>query len=111
MRVFVRKLVERLADRTAPLSRNRHHALLSSPEGLRARRLAARLRGLEDDFAKYGDDVALHVEDDAGGLQIRLEIRSIKLVRESRLSADDVAILERHGGPLVDAIRRARGAA
>ena len=49
---FVRKLVLRLFDEGAPLSRNRHFHTFDSPEGKQAMRISRRLRALQLDIAK-----------------------------------------------------------
>lgn len=49
---FVRRLVERLFDEGAPLSRNRHFHTFESPEGKKALRISKRLKGLRDEIAR-----------------------------------------------------------
>jgi hypothetical protein len=50
MDLFVRRLVERMHDPGAPLSRNRHFHVFDSPEGRVALRLSRRLKALQADL-------------------------------------------------------------
>lgn len=105
MRRFIYQLVDRLADTDSGLSRNRHFALFATPSGARALQLHRRLSGLRNELAQHGDSALLSVAPHEAGVEIRLEIPPLKLVRTSLLSADDVAVLLRHAGPLPEALR------
>lgn len=100
MRSFVYQLVERLAETGTAFSRNRQFALLSSPSGTRARRLYRHLKSLTDDLTRHGDAARVDVRGTSGGVELRLEVASIKLVRTTWLSPEDLAVLARHAGPL-----------
>jgi hypothetical protein len=104
MRRFVYQLVDRLSDAGAGLSRNRHFALFASPAGERALRLYRHLRSLTDDLARHGGAATLDVRTHEDGVELRLEVAKLKLVRTARLSRDDLAVLARHPGPLPDAL-------
>lgn len=100
MKHFVYQLVERLADPTARLSRNRHFALFATPAGRRALKLHRHLASLAADATRYQSEAKWSVDDKAGGFEVRLEIPSLNLVRTAFLTADDVTVLERLQGPL-----------
>lgn len=103
MRRFVYQLVDRLGDPGAPLSRNRHFALFSTPAGAHALRVHRYLRSLERDLARHAD--ALLVAEARGPeVELRLEIPSLRLVRTARLTPDDLRSICRHEGPLPDAL-------
>lgn len=83
---FVRKLVLRLFDEGAPLSRNRHFHTFESPEGKQAMRISRRLKALQTDIKKCRDAggaskvVATKSEDGVVKVEIRLEnLRSTRL--------------------------------
>jgi len=101
MRGFVYALVERLAEPGSGLSRNRHRALFETPAGSRALHLARHLRSLLDGLVHHGDAAKLSVHHGPdGGLQVRVAVPALRLVRTSFLSGDDVALLRRPDGPL-----------
>ena len=104
MRSFVYQLVDRLAETGNAFSRNRQFALLSSPSGHRARKLYRHLRSLTDDLTKHGDQARVEVHPRQNGLELRLEVPSLKLVRTAWLTEDDLAVLARHAGPLPEAL-------
>jgi hypothetical protein len=106
MRRFVYQLVARLSDPGAELSRNRHHALLSSPAGQRALRLSRHLASLERDYARFQSNAQLAVRETAAGLEVRMEVPGLRLVRVAALTPDDLAILATRRGPLRDALAR-----
>jgi hypothetical protein len=87
---FVRKLVLRLFDEGAPLSRNRHFHTFDSPEGKQAMRISRRLRALQLDIAKCkdaGGDSRVVVTKDADGV-VRVEIK-LEHLRSTRFSTLD----------------------
>lgn len=108
MKGFVYQLVERLAEPLTPLSRNRHFALFQTPAGARALRLHRHLASLAGDLQRYRPEATVHVGDRDGGVEVRVEVPSLHLVRTAFLTADDVAVLERVGGPLQQALAAAR---
>lgn len=106
MRRFIYQLVDRLADADSGLSRNRHYTLFATPSGARALRLHRRLSGLRNELEEHRDSALLSVARHEAGVEVRLEIPPLKLVRVSLLSDDDVAVLLRHDGLLPEALRR-----
>jgi hypothetical protein len=106
MRSFVYQLVDRLAETGADFSRNRQFALLSSPAGHRARRLYRHLKSLTDDLSKHGDAAQVAVNDLESGIELRVEVASLKLVRTAWLTPEDLAVLARHAGPLPPVLAR-----
>lgn len=92
---FVRKLVLRLLDEGAPLSRNRHFHTFESPEGKQAMRISRRLRALQGDIAKCikaGGDSRVVATKDAQGV-VKIEIR-LEHLRSTRLTLLDEAEFE-----------------
>ena len=110
MKRFVYQLVERLADPATPLSRNRHFALFSTPAGRRALRLHRHLASLAADLTKHREEASLAVDEKEGGLEVRVEIPSLNVVRTAFLTSDDVSVLDRARGPLWEALAPARAA-
>lgn len=108
MKRFVYQLVERLADPAAQLSRNRHFALFSTPAGRRALRLHRHLASLASDLTRYRTEAVLGVDELAGGVEVRVEIPSLALVRTAFLTDDDVHVLKRVQGPLWAALASGR---
>jgi hypothetical protein len=98
MRHFVYQLVDRLAE--VGLSRNRQFALLESPAGVRARRIHRHLRSIQDDLARHGENASLEVLRHDNGVEVRLQVAALKLVRTAFLTAEDLIVLARHAGPL-----------
>lgn len=87
---FVRKLVLRLFDEGAPLSRNRHFHTFDSPEGKQAMRISRRLKALQLDIekcVKAGGDSKVVATRDAQGV-VKVEISLVQL-RSKRLTTLD----------------------
>ncbi len=95
MDAFVRKLVLRLLDEGAPLSRNRHFHTFESVEGKQAMRITKRLRALSKDIAlcrNAGGGSKVTTSIDAQG-EVRVEIR-LERLRSRRLTTLDQAEFE-----------------
>ena len=92
---FVRKLVLRLFDEGAPLSRNRHFHTFDSPEGKQAMRISRRLRALQADIARCrqaGGDSRVEATTSAEGV-VKIEIR-LEHLRSKRITTLDEAEFE-----------------
>jgi hypothetical protein len=114
MRSFVYQLVERLAETGTDFSRNRQFALLSSPAGTRARRLYRHLKSLTDDLTRHGEGAQVELRPAENGVELRVEIAALKLVRTAWLSPEDLKVLAHHAGPLpasLESLIRTEGAA
>jgi hypothetical protein len=94
---FVRKLVLRLFDEGAPLSRNRHFHTFETEEGKRAIRLSKRLRALQADITKCragGGAPRLTRSNDANGeVKIEIELQSLKSKRLTTLDEAEFELL------------------
>lgn len=94
---FVRRLIQRLHDPAAPLSRNRHFHTFDNPEGRYALKIARRLRALQRDI------LACHLEgkparfvrqvDPEGLCRVELQFERIKGRRVSLLPAAEFELL------------------
>src|SRR5215831_15303551 len=95
---FVRRLVERLLEPSAPLSRNRHFHTFETPEGRRALRLARRLRGLARDIRRCADGGGRpRLRGDEGSRSVLVELRFEDLSgrRTATLSREEYGLLLR----------------
>ncbi len=99
---FVRKLVIRLFDEGAPLSRNRHFHTFDSVEGKRAMRLSRRLRALQVDITKCrqagGKPQLTRSADDTGLVKIEISMESLKSKRLTTLDEEEFELLRRLPG-------------
>jgi hypothetical protein len=98
---FVRRLVERLLEPSAPLSRNRHFHTFETPEGRRALSLARRLRGLARDVRRCmerGVPPEVRTETAVKGLRVELRFDDVAGRRTAYLSAEEYALLRRVPG-------------
>jgi hypothetical protein len=101
MDAFVRRLVERLLEPSAPLTRNRHFHTFETPEGRRALRLARRLRGLARDIRRCTERGSRpRLRRDETGQSIRMELRFDDLSgrRLASLSREEYSLLLRIPG-------------
>ena len=92
---FVRKLVLRLFDEGAPLSRNRHFHTFESPEGKQAMRISRRLRALQADLAKCheaGSPVSV-TKTDEGEVKLELHLAHLKTTRLTTLDEAEFELL------------------
>lgn len=99
---FVRKLVIRLFDEGAPLSRNRHFHTFETEEGKRAMRVSKRLRALQADITKCraagGTPRVTKSSDDDGVVKIEIELQHLKSKRVTTLDEDEFTLLQRLAG-------------
>jgi hypothetical protein len=97
MDAFVRKLIQRLHDPAAPLSRNRHFHTFQTPEGKRALRTSRRLRSLQRDImACLQEGRPATVTQSAGEgeeLRIELVLERVRGRRIALLEADEFELL------------------
>jgi len=96
---FVRRLVERLFDPDAQLSRNRHFSTFDNPEGRQAlrirRRLEALARELEACRAEGGRPTVSRATDARGDVHVRLELSRLKTTRTAVLEQAEFELLQR----------------
>ena len=94
---FVRKLVLRLFDEGAPLSRNRHFHTFESPEGKQAMRISRRLRALQLDIAKCreagGASKVMATRDGAGVVKIEIRLEHLRSTRLTTLDEMEFELL------------------
>lgn len=94
---FVRRLVERLCDPSAPLSRNRHFQTFETPEGKAALRTFRRLRSLHQDVitcVREGGSARCHVtEGPQGERRVELTLTRIKGHRTSMIGEAEWELL------------------
>lgn len=99
---FVRKLVLRLFDEGAPLSRNRHFHTFESPEGKQAMKISRRLKALQADIKKcrlaggLSKVVATKGEDGVVKVEIRLE--NVRSTRHTTLDEMEYELLRQLPG-------------
>jgi hypothetical protein len=101
MDAFVRRLVERLLEPSAPLSRNRHFHTFETPEGRRALRLARRLRGLARDVLRCAGGGArprLCVDESSRSVSVELRFEDLSGRRTATLSREEYGLLLRIAG-------------
>ena len=101
MDAFVRRLVERLLEPSAPLTRNRHFHTFETPEGRRALRLARRLRGLARDIRRCtegGGRPRLRQDQAARTIRVELRFKDLSGRRTASLSPEEYALLLRIPG-------------
>ena len=94
---FVRKLVLRLFDEGAPLSRNRHFHTFDSVEGKQAMRISRRLRALQADIAKCrqagGDSRVEATRDAEGVVKIEIRLEHLRSKRFTTLETEEFELL------------------
>lgn len=94
---FVRKLVLRLFDEGAPLSRNRHFHTFESPEGKQAMRISRRLKALQLDIAKCreagGDSRVLATRDGNGVVKVEIRLQHLRSTRMTVLDEMEFELL------------------
>lgn len=93
---FVRKLVERLFDEGAPLSRNRHFHTFESEEGKRALRVSKRLTALARDI-KASRAVGREPSITRAGGEVKIEVvlDQVKSKRQTTLEPAEFELLQR----------------
>lgn len=95
---FVRKLVLRLFDEGAPLSRNRHFHTFETEEGKRALRISRRLRALQSDIARCRAEGGTSeiVTDRAGDeIKVQISLKALRSTRHTTLDATEYELLRR----------------
>lgn len=106
---FVRRLVERLHDPKAQLSRNRHFHAFENPQGRAALRISKRLKALQADIAKCaaeGNPTAARAKKAPdGGIKIELELKRLHARRVTQLEAAEFELLCALPG-VADAVKR-----
>lgn len=99
---FVRKLVLRLFDEGAPLSRNRHFHTFESPEGKQAMRISRRLRALQLDIAKCreagGDSKVVTTRDGEGAVKVEIRLEHLRSKRLTTLDEVEFELLRQLPG-------------
>lgn len=94
---FVRKLVLRLFDEGAPLSRNRHFHTFDSPEGKQAMRISRRLKALQLDIAKCreagGASRVVVTKDGAGVVRVEIKLEHLRSTRLTTLDEVEFELL------------------
>lgn len=99
---FVRKLVLRLFDEGAPLSRNRHFHTFESPEGKQAMRISRRLKALQLDIAKCreagGESKVIATRDGEGVVKIEIRLEHLRSKRLTTLDEMEFELLRQLPG-------------
>lgn len=94
---FVRKLVLRLFDDGAPLSRNRHFHTFESPEGKQAMRISRRLKALQGDLQKCrtagGGSRVVTTKGENGEVKIEIHLDHLKTTRMTLLDEAEFELL------------------
>ena len=94
---FVRKLVLRLFDEGAPLSRNRHFHTFDSPEGKQAMRISRRLKALQLDIAKCrqagGASQVVATRDPEGVVKVEITLENLRSRRLTTLDEMEFELL------------------
>lgn len=97
MDVFVRKLVLRLLDEGAPLSRNRHFHTFDTEEGKRALRISKRLKALQADIKKCraeGSTPEITTEREGDAVKVHIALKSIRSSRHTTLEQAEYELLQ-----------------
>jgi hypothetical protein len=96
--VFVRKLVLRLFDEGAPLSRNRHFHTFETDEGKRALRISRRLKALKADIgrcrAEGGEPVIVSTQE-GDVVRVHISLKSLRSTRNTTLEQGEYELLQR----------------
>ncbi len=95
---FVHKLVLRLFDEGAPLSRNRHFHTFETEEGRRALRISRRLKALRADIARCraeGGESVVKTEADGDAVRVQIHLRSLRSTRQTTLEWAEYELLQR----------------
>jgi len=93
---FVRKLVMRLFDEGAPLSRNKHFQTFETPEGKVALRLSKRLRALQHDIAacrREGGRPRITRSTSDGVVKVEIALEHLKSKRLTTLDEAEFELL------------------
>jgi hypothetical protein len=94
---FVRRLVERLNDPNAQLSRNRHFHAFENPQGRAALKISKRLKALQADIAKCTAEGSLAVArtrtDAEGKVRMEIELKRLHARRVTQLDQAEFELL------------------
>jgi hypothetical protein len=94
---FVRRIVERLHDPQARLSRNRHFHVFENPHGRAALKISKRLKALQADIAKCtaegSQPVARARRDATGEVRVEIELKRLHLRRVTQLDQAEFELL------------------
>ena len=94
---FVRRLVERLHDPRAQLSRNRHFHAFENPQGRAALKISKRLKALQADIARCraegSQPVARTRRDAEGKVRMEIELRRLHARRVTQLDPAEFELL------------------
>ena len=111
---FIRRLVQRLHEPEAPLSRNRHFHTFNTPEGRYALKLSRRLKALQRDILTCQREGRrarfVRLDDGDGTCRIELRLEKVKGHRLSMLKDDEFELLAELPG-VRDALEEAAQAA
>src|SRR5688572_12634685 len=94
---FVRRLVQRMADPSRPLSRNRHFHTFDSPEGRKAQRIFKRLTALKRELEacqKAGGTYSMERQEEDGKVRVEITVGKIRSRRVLILEAAEAELLE-----------------
>ena len=99
---FVRKLVLRLFDEGAPLSRNRHFHTFESPEGKQAMRISRRLKALQADIKKCRDaggaSSVTATKSEEGVVKVEIRLEHLRSTRHTTLDEMEYELLRQLPG-------------
>ena len=94
---FVRRLVERLHDPRAQLSRNRHFHAFENPQGRAALKISKRLKALQADIARCQAEgshpVARTRLDAEGNVRMEIELKRLHARRVTQLEQAEFELL------------------
>lgn len=94
---FVRRLVERLHDPKAQLSRNRHFHAFENPHGRAALKISKRLKALQADIARCAAEgsptSARAKKGPEGAVRIELQLKRLHASRVTQLDAAEFELL------------------
>jgi hypothetical protein len=94
---FVRRLVERLHDPTAPLSRNKHFHAFENAEGRAALKISKRLKALQQDiarcFAEGHRPVARQLKESGGAVRMEISLQRLHARRLTQLEPAEFELL------------------
>ena len=95
MNRLVYRIVRRLRAPGAPLSRNRHYATFSAPEGRRALRIHRQLESLEADLLDDARPRSVSVERcaESGAVRVQIDLPDVRASRTTWLSREEFDLL------------------
>ncbi len=94
---FVRRLVERLHDPAAPLSRNKHFHAFDNPQGRAALKISKRLRALQKDIARCAAEgcrpTARQLKEPGGPFRVEIILERLHARRLTQLEPAEFDLL------------------